>query len=481
MTSRDAVRASCTTKLWRDLVVNDELLWKRHLEKELGIFDKQGADGTSKSSSWEVYLSWRHAFSDEYWPFLGRAIKAWSKIKAWLGANAPDILVTIKQLGNSSRQAAASQLCSSRQAGNVLFDSLSCGSGLSEAQVADMEMVLGFSLPHALKVLYRLYDGQSLPCDAVVENRIRHRARARGGSGVAPAENLQAEINVDQDTMARSIFSGLFGGYAVYDHRVVSRLLPLRRAVLWREELLQAATAASRHCGGLREGMDRLLPLTASYNPSDKVVMADVVGGGVAVAKVVPGGFELREAAPKSDTEDGPLRWFEEYARRLADGWYEVCDMDEHHPQLSRVISLFPMKPPCLVEAVTQGVRVRASVVYVPEAKHQGRHLFAYSIRFSLLENAPLRRCQLTRRHWVIKPEPGEEETVDGEGVIGLFPVLEPGKPEFVYCSCTNQSTTHGSMEGRFQFVPGTIERPEGATFDVICPAFRLDVPEYIF
>ncbi len=70
---------------------------------------------------------------------------------------------------------------------------------------------------------------------------------------------------------------------------------------------------------------------------------------------------------------------------------------------------------------------------------------------------------------------------VRGEGVIGKYPILEPGKPEFVYCSCTHQPGTRGAMEGEFQFVPGTIERPEGPPFDVACPTFRLDIPEYIF
>lgn len=70
---------------------------------------------------------------------------------------------------------------------------------------------------------------------------------------------------------------------------------------------------------------------------------------------------------------------------------------------------------------------------------------------------------------------------VEGEGVIGLYPILEPGGPEFVYCSCTQQKAVRGSMCGSFKFVPGSMDRPEGPPFDVVCPAFRLDLPEYAF
>ncbi|GLI60758.1 hypothetical protein VaNZ11_002988 [Volvox africanus] len=439
---RDALRVACGQKLWHDLVVNDEQLWKRHLVEELGISDKQGVDGSVRRSSWDAYANWRQAFSTEYWPYLGRAVKAWSQIKGWLAANMPEILATIRP-------------------------------GLSEAEVVQVEADMGLTLPPALKVLHRLHDGQDLFSDAALERRIRNK----GVHGDVGAE-LEPHANVGPEAMARSIFCGLFGGYAVYDHRVVARMLPLRRAALWRAEMLRKLAQPGR---GLPDGQDRLLPIACSFNLYDKVLMADVVGGGLSVARLEPGQFELWDAVPRADTRDGPLRWFEEYGRRLASGWYEASVLDNQYSMLSRGISLFPMRPPGLVEAVTMGVQVRASVVFVPEYKVQDGHLFAYSIRFSLLEGWPLQRCQLVRRHWVIQPEPGRVETVEGEGVIGLFPILEPDRPEFVYCSCTRQTPTRGSMEGRFQFIPGTMERPEGTPFDVICPTFRLDVPDYIF
>ncbi|GIL50652.1 hypothetical protein Vafri_6782 [Volvox africanus] len=444
---RDALRVACAQKLWHGLVVNDEQLWKRHLVEELGISDKQGVDGSIRRSSWDAYANWRQAFGAEYWPYLGRAVKAWSQIKAWLAANMPEILATLRP-------------------------------GLSEAEVVQVEAEMGLTLPPALKVLHRLHDGQELYSDAALERRIRNKLVLREtGRGNVRME-LEPEANVGPEAMARSIFCGLFGGYAVYDRRVVARMLPLRRAALWRIEMLRKLTQPLQR---LSDGQDRLLPIACSYNLYDKVLMADMDSGGLSVARLEPGQLELWDAVPRADTRDGPLRWFEEYGRRLASGWYEAGVLDNQYSMLSRGISLFPMRPPGLVEAVTMGVQVRASVVFVPEYKVQDGHMFAYSIRFSLLEGWPLKRCQLMRRHWIIKPEPGRVETVQGEGVVGLFPILEPDRPEFVYCSCTRQTPTRGSMEGRFLFIPGSVERPEGPPFDVICPTFRLDVPDYIF
>lgn len=54
----------------------------------------------------------------------------------------------------------------------------------------------------------------------------------------------------------------------------------------------------------------------------------------------------------------------------------------------------------------------------------------------------------MTRRHTTAK-----STTRAGEGVIGKFPVLTPGAPEFVYQSCTAPSNEGGpgSMEGFFR------------------------------
>jgi hypothetical protein len=56
-------------------------------------------------------------------------------------------------------------------------------------------------------------------------------------------------------------------------------------------------------------------------------------------------------------------RWFEEYARRLAAGWYGTCEGDASLASsgldAKQAISLFPRVHPIAATAITRGVRVR--------------------------------------------------------------------------------------------------------------------------
>lgn len=73
-------------------------------------------------------------------------------------------------------------------------------------------------------------------------------------------------------------------------------------------------------------------------------------------------------AAPESG--EALLRWFEEYAARLHGGVYCVTEIEPHasHAKRTRGICLFPERSPAVSEAETQGLVVRASALFVPEA-----------------------------------------------------------------------------------------------------------------
>eukprot|EP00198_Chlamydomonas_reinhardtii_P012762 XP_001702099.1 predicted protein [Chlamydomonas reinhardtii] len=316
--ARDAARAACVQRLWRDLVQPDERLWKHFMEEDLGMVTKASPDGTEASTYRSAYCAWRKAYGPEYWPFLPRAIRAWGQIKGWLEVNYPAIRASIQD-------------------------------GTSEEEIRSVEGLLGFSLPPAIKVIY---------------------------------------------------------SYSVYSHLVVSRLMPLRRAAMWTQEL------------ELHKLRPQLLAFACSFRVRDKMFVADAATGGLAtVHNECPVPVDKHTGAC-----DGVLRWFEEYARRLEAGYYEVAVLDEDYPQGSRAISLFPLRQPEMKEEVTRGVRVRASMVYAPEESPAGKHLFAYTIRFALQDTQSqlaalppgssaaqcLARCQLSTRHWRIRDERGE-------------------------------------------------------------------------
>jgi len=76
------------------------------------------------------------------------------------------------------------------------------------------------------------------------------------------------------------------------------------------------------------------------------------------------------------------------------------------------------------------------------------KHVFSYTIE---VENVGLETIRLIRRHWYIKDGIFGEREVEGEGVIGQKPTLEPGE-KFEYQSWCPVSDNFGSMRGFFTF-----------------------------
>lgn len=136
-------------------------------------------------------------------------------------------------------------------------------------------------------------------------------------------------------------------------------------------------------------------------------------------------------------------------------------------------------------------LKVRASAVLVPEfsdLKHKpGKYFFSYSIRMSLspegciINGVSSGSCQLYWRHWIIRANDAVVSDVNGEAVIGKYPLLLPGEKEFVYESCSPLSSSSGSIEGSFTFVSGRLADPKSRPFEVEVARFPLQVPDYIF
>ncbi len=121
-------------------------------------------------------------------------------------------------------------------------------------------------------------------------------------------------------------------------------------------------------------------------------------------------------------------------------------------------------------EAETRGIVVRVSVSYLPEQSEpqRGRWFWAYHIR---IENNSAAMVQLLTRHWVITDGRGARHSVEGEGVVGEQPMIEPGA-SFDYVSGCPLSTPTGSMQGSYHMIA-----EDGAAFDVAIPKFALFAP----
>ncbi len=100
--------------------------------------------------------------------------------------------------------------------------------------------------------------------------------------------------------------------------------------------------------------------------------------------------------------------------------------------------------------AITDGITVRVAVNFLPEQSRpqDGKWFWVYHIR---IENGRADPVQLVSRHWRITDARGTVSIVDGEGVVGEKPVLQPGQSHDYVSGCP-LTTPHGTMEGFYTF-----------------------------
>jgi ApaG protein len=121
---------------------------------------------------------------------------------------------------------------------------------------------------------------------------------------------------------------------------------------------------------------------------------------------------------------------------------------------------------------VTHGIRISVETRYQDEhsVAEQRHYLFSYRIS---IENRSEYTVKLLARHWDIFDSSSEHSQVDGEGVVGEQPVLEPGEV-FEYESACSLTTDIGKMSGTY-----LMERKiDKARFKVTIPEFELVVPQ---
>lgn len=121
--------------------------------------------------------------------------------------------------------------------------------------------------------------------------------------------------------------------------------------------------------------------------------------------------------------------------------------------------------------AMTEGVEVTVRTYFLEDQSDldQGPWVWAYQVRIT---NLGRETVQLLRRTWRITDGHGRVQIVQGAGVVGEQPVLEPGE-SFEYTSGTPLETSSGIMLGTYHMVATASGQP----FDVAIPAFSLDSP----
>ena len=124
-----------------------------------------------------------------------------------------------------------------------------------------------------------------------------------------------------------------------------------------------------------------------------------------------------------------------------------------------------------MVTEITSGIKVSVDTEYQPSysSPSQFHYVFTYKVT---IENMSEHTIKLISRHWQIHDSARQMREVEGDGVVGIQPVIEPGESH-QYVSGCNLKSGVGKMHGTY-----LIERLiDGKSFRVSIPEFTMVVP----
>jgi ApaG protein len=124
-----------------------------------------------------------------------------------------------------------------------------------------------------------------------------------------------------------------------------------------------------------------------------------------------------------------------------------------------------------MVQQVTEGVSITVETFYHPAQSNplSSEYLFAYRITIENLTTMPVK---LLRRHWHIVDSNGSFRDVEGEGVVGEQPIIEPSG-SYQYVSAANLRSDVGKMYGSYEMENLYNKK----LFTVTIPEFQLIAP----
>ncbi len=122
-------------------------------------------------------------------------------------------------------------------------------------------------------------------------------------------------------------------------------------------------------------------------------------------------------------------------------------------------------------QQVTDGISIKVENFFQPNQSNplNSEYLFAYRIT---IENRGMYPIKLLSRHWHIIDSNGTHREVQGDGVVGRQPVIEPGD-SYQYTSAAGLRSDIGKMYGTY-IVENLFNKRK---LTVVIPTFHLIVP----
>ena len=121
-----------------------------------------------------------------------------------------------------------------------------------------------------------------------------------------------------------------------------------------------------------------------------------------------------------------------------------------------------------MVQKSTDGITVSVQTRFIEEMSDVHQQVYIYAYKISIVNNKQV-PVKLLFRKWTIFDSVGTYKIVEGEGVVGEQPIIEPGA-SYTYSSICNLQSEVGSMRGYY-----TMENLFDKTqFKVQIPNFEL-------
>jgi ApaG protein len=124
-----------------------------------------------------------------------------------------------------------------------------------------------------------------------------------------------------------------------------------------------------------------------------------------------------------------------------------------------------------MVQMITDGISISVETFYQPDYSNPMASEFMFAYRITI-ENNNTFPIKLLRRHWQIADSNGTHREVEGDGVVGVQPLLAPGE-SYQYVSGSNLRSEIGKMSGHY-IMENQLDKK---LFEVIIPEFKMIVP----
>ena len=124
-----------------------------------------------------------------------------------------------------------------------------------------------------------------------------------------------------------------------------------------------------------------------------------------------------------------------------------------------------------MTKTITHGIEISVKCNYWPDQSSPKDNLYFF-IYYITIQNNSKQAVQLIKRHWDIFDSNTEKRIVDGIGVVGETPILEPGE-KYEYNSGCNLVSEIGYMKGYYTMK----NMADQSEMEAEIPRFNMIVP----